>query len=101
MAGLCALIEGDATGAVARLDRAVELGHPHPERRAAFHLWRARAHDLLGQRDRALRDYRWALGHHCDPPVRRAALRGLSRRYTRRQARRVNADFSLADVMGP
>lgn len=83
------------------LDRAIALGHPDSERRAGFHLWRARANDLRGRRTEALRDYRASLGHHADPPVRRAALRGLRRRFRPAQARRIDVDFTFADVISP
>ncbi|MEQ9319121.1 MAG: tetratricopeptide repeat protein, partial [Polyangiaceae bacterium] len=81
--------------------RALAIGHAHPERRAAFHLWRAHAADLVGQRDEAEKHYRACLGHHADVPVHRAARRGLRTRYTSRRARGVDVDFTYVDVISP
>lgn len=101
LAGLLALGTDDPAAADAALTRAIALPHPDPERRAAFHLWRGRARDLLARRDDALGDYRSALGHHADPPVTTAARRGLRRPYTRGAARRFQIDFAHADVVAP
>lgn len=99
--GLFALAASDAATAEEAFDRAIALGHPDPERIASFHLWRGRARDLVGKRAEALRDYRWALGHHADPPVHAAAKKGLRRAFTPAQARRVHVDVGLADVVQP
>ena len=99
--GLLALEAGDAAEAEAALDRALALGHPDAERRAAFHLWRGRARDLAGRRADAVRDYRACLGHYADAPVRRAATRGLSRAFGARDAQRIHVDVGLADVVQP
>jgi len=99
--GLLHLEAGDAAGAEEAIGRALSLGHPDPERVAAFHLWRGRAMDVLGRRDEAKRDYRRALGHYADPPVHRAAKRGLRRAFTAKQARAVHVDIGLADVVLP
>lgn len=99
--GLLALNDADGEAAEAAFDRAIEIGHPDVERRASFHLWRARARDLQRRRRDAVQDYRAVLGHYADPPVRRAALRGLRRAYTERQARRVHVDVGLCDVVQP
>ncbi|HJL19491.1 MAG TPA: C45 family peptidase [Sandaracinaceae bacterium LLY-WYZ-13_1] len=101
LAGILALAAGDAAGAAEALSAALELGHPDAERVASFHLWRGRAHDVLGRRDDAVKDYRWALGHYADPPVHAAAKRGLRRRFTARRARRIHPDVGLADVVMP
>ena len=101
LAGILSITLGDAEAAEAELTAAIELGHEHPERLASFYLWRARARDLLGRRDEARRDYRMALARPADPPVTRAAKRGLRRKYTAWQARRVHADMGLADVVSP
>jgi tetratricopeptide (TPR) repeat protein len=89
---------GEAFGA---FSKALEIGHHHPERRAAFHLWRAHAADLLGRRDEAQRDYRYCIGHHADPAVHRAARRGLRKPYDARRARSVDIDFTYVDVVSP
>lgn len=79
VAGLLALGEGEASSARSHFDSAIGLGHPAPERVAAFRLFRGRAFDRMGDRDSALRDYREAiLG---DANVRKAAKRGLKRRW--------------------
>lgn len=101
LAGLFAVRDLDADHATAAFDRALEVGHPHEERVASFHLWRAHAHDLAGRRDRALADYRRCLGHVTDPPVYRAARRGLRRTYSRRRARRIDVECTFADVIDP
>ena len=99
--GLLALTDGDAGAALAKLDRAIELGHEDEARLAAFHLWRARALDVLGRRRDALRDYRRVLGLRADRAVDVAARRGLSRSYTSGRARRLHIDMALADVVHP
>ena len=99
--GLLAIEACDAEVAEAAFDRAIALGHPDVERRASFHLWRARARDLQGRRADALSDYRRALGHYADAPVHAAAKRGLKRAYTKEQARRVHVDVGLCDVVAP
>jgi tetratricopeptide (TPR) repeat protein len=96
--GLLALELGDAADAEAFLGRAVAIGHPHPERAAAFHYWRGRARDALGRRGDALADYRAALARPADPPVRAAALRALRRPP---RPRRIALDFVLGDVIAP
>lgn len=99
--GLLALSQGDFAVAQTLMDRAVSAGHPDPERRAAFHLWRGRARDLLGRREEAKADYRWSLGYSADEPVHRAARRGLRRAYPAWKARRVKVDWAFADVLWP
>ncbi len=78
------------------LDRAIERGHEHPERVAAFHLWRARARDVRGRRGDALGDYRATSGG--DAAVRRAARRGLMAPW---KPRRFAVEFALGDVPTP
>ncbi|GAB5542100.1 MAG: hypothetical protein SangKO_018600 [Sandaracinaceae bacterium] len=99
--GLYALEAGELSAAEGAFDEAIALGHPDAERRASFHLWRGRSRDAAGDREGAVRDYRWALGHHADPPVRAAAMRGLRRRFTRRHAHQMHIDVGLADVVSP
>ncbi len=99
--GLLALRLEDPRGALEALGRALALGHPDPERVAAFHLWHGRALDLEGARDGARAAYTAALAGPADEPVRRAAQRGLGRRYRARAARRLHVDFAFADVMVP
>jgi len=101
LAGLMALRSGDAPSAVGALDRALGLGHPHAERLAAFHLWRGRASDLVGDRAAALGHYRSCLDGPADAPIHRAARRGLRRRYRSSSSRRFAIDFTYADVMVP
>ena len=101
MVGLLSLRLGDGDGAFGAFSRCLELGHPHEERVAAFHLWRGRAADLRGRRELGLRDYRAALGHHADPPVHRAASRGLKRAFDARRARRIDVDLTYIDVVDP
>jgi tetratricopeptide (TPR) repeat protein len=99
--GIYALEDLELSTADEALSRAIELGHPDAERVAGFHLWRARARDLLGRRSEALTDYRRSLGHHADRPVHEAARRGLRRAFTRDRVRRVHVDMSLGDVISP
>lgn len=98
---LLALTDGDAAAALSKLDQAIQLGHEDEARVAAFHLWRARALDLLGRRSDALRDYRRVLGLRADRAVDVAARRGLSRTYSSQRARRLHIDMALADVVHP
>jgi len=99
--GLLSTAAGDADLAWRSFDRALEVGHPDPERAASFHLWRGRAADLMARRGQARRDYREALARPVDAPVARAAKRGLRRAYASRQARRIDVDFAFADVVAP
>lgn len=101
IAGLIALKEGAADRAVSAFDAAVGHGHTDDERVASFHLWRGRAYDLSGRRDRARSDYRAVLGQRADDRVRGAAHRGLRRAYTQRRAARIDVDFMFADVVTP
>jgi tetratricopeptide (TPR) repeat protein len=102
VAGLLALGAGDANDAVRRFDRALELGHPDVERRASFHLWRARALDLCGRRADAVSGYGAALAaERSDPPVAASAREGVVRPYTRARARRIAVEFAFADVVRP
>ena len=101
LAGLLALVDGDAAAAARALDHAIALGHPDVERVAAFHLWRGRARDLLGRRREAIGDYRVAHGLRSDEPVHAAARKGLRRAFTAANARRVHVDIGLADVVAP
>jgi len=96
VAGLVALDAGEPAAAMGRLDQALDLGHPDPERVAAFHFWRARARDRLGRRPEALEDYRLAL--EGDAAVVRAARGGLRRRW---RGRGVSVDWVFADVIFP
>lgn len=100
--GLLALTDGAPRKAVAAFDEALRLGHPDPERIASLQLWRGRAHDVVGERTAALADYRAAAtAARVDPPVRKAAEKGLRKPFTARQARRVKVDFAYADVVSP
>ena len=96
VAGLLALHDGDFTGASRDLDAAVELGHPEPEREAAFHLWRGRALDARGRRDEAVAAYRVAQRGHGN--VNRSAIRGLERAW---KPKRFAIEFAFADVPMP
>jgi tetratricopeptide (TPR) repeat protein len=99
--GLVALVQRDAVAAERAFDRALELGHPHEERLAAFHLWRGRARDVQGFRREAKSDFRAALGHHADAAVHKAARKGLRRRWEVPAAEKMQIDFAFADVIAP
>ncbi|RMG06403.1 MAG: hypothetical protein D6731_25875 [Planctomycetota bacterium] len=99
--GLLALGAGEVEAAREAFERAIELGHPDAERRAAFRFWRARALDLAGRREEALGDYRAALEGPSDPPLEKAARRHLSRPCRARDLRALNVDFAFADVVAP
>ena len=101
LVGLLALKTGDAPGAAVALDRALELGHPDPERLGAFELWRGRAADLCARRELALEHYRRALASPADAPVHTAARRGQRLPFSRRRARHINIEFAYGDVMHP
>ncbi len=101
LAGLLALEGNNANRAIKRLDEAIAQGHVDRERVASFYLWRGRAKDLLGKRSDAQADYRRCLGHFPDPPVRKAARKGLRRAYNEAARRKLQVDMSLADVVGP
>jgi tetratricopeptide (TPR) repeat protein len=102
LAGMLALEAGDAGRALAAFEQAVALGHPSPERRATFRLWRGRASDALGDRRAALSDYRAVLAQSdVDPNARAAAAKGLRRAYTIRAARGIRIEFANIDVIRP
>ncbi|MCA9526536.1 MAG: hypothetical protein KC549_09615, partial [Myxococcales bacterium] len=98
ISGLLALEVGEARAAEERLDRAIALGHPDPERVATFHLWRGRARDLQGRRDDAVQDYHRALSGPVDPAAARAAKRGLARAHKLRRGAHIGVGSSFADV---
>ena len=87
---------GDAEWGFAK---AIDLGHPDPERVAGFHLWRGRSRDLKGDRAAALRDYQTALAGPADANVIRAAKHGLRKRWT--PGKSIGMEFSFADVIRP
>ncbi len=99
--GVMALQAADANLAEACLSEALALGHPDPERVAAFHLFRGRARDLLGDRKGACGDYRLALGHYADAPVHAAAKKNLDKPFGARALGRLRLDMSLGDVISP
>ena len=96
--GLTALSARKPELALSYLHQAVELGHPDPERVAAFQLWRGRAFDAAGQREPARRDYAAVLNQKTDTPVRQAAQKNLQRRW---KARHIAIEFNYADVLVP
>ncbi|UJR78661.1 C45 family peptidase [Sandaracinus amylolyticus] len=99
--GLCALQIGDAEGAARAMSSALEIGHPHEQRRAAMHLWRARAYAQAGRKKDAAADWRRCLALRADPVVHEAARRDLRRGWSARRAERAQVDFSMADVAMP
>jgi tetratricopeptide (TPR) repeat protein len=80
VAGLMAMAAGASEEAEQLFTRAIELGHAVPARRAAFHLWRGRARDLNGRRERAMEDYERVRGSELE----QSAARHLSRPYRQR-----------------
>lgn len=101
LAGMLSVEAGDPARATQALDAAIATGHPDDERKASFHLWRARAHDLAGRRERAAADYRACLARPADPYVHAAARKNLRRPFRRSDARRMHVEMSLADVIVP
>ncbi|MCA9641188.1 MAG: hypothetical protein KC492_10860 [Myxococcales bacterium] len=99
--GLLELQAGNVASSEEAFQRVLDLGHPDPERLAAAHVWRARCRDLSGNRALAVKDYRTALAGTPDPVMRRAARRGLMQPYSSRRARKLNIEFSYADVVAP
>lgn len=97
--GLLSISLGDPKAAENAFATALATGHPDPERQAAWHLWRGRARDIEGRRDEAVEDYEHALALRADPPVRRAAEKGLRKRYRGGQA--VHVEMTLGDVVSP
>lgn len=96
--GLLALELREHRVADESLSRAIELGHAHPERRAAFHLWRARVRGEAGRQNDAIADYRACLSIPADPPVHAAARREHGRGWS---GKRRAIDFSMGDVVTP
>ncbi len=96
VAGLLALLAGDAAAAERDLDAAIALGHRDAERVAAMFLWRARARDAQGRRDDALADYRAATAGDAD--VAGAARKGVAKAW---RPRRFGVEFTFADCPMP
>ena len=101
VAGLLALKDHDPQRAVDAFDIALGIGHPDEERVASLHVWKARASDILDQRAEAKNHYRAALDRRMDPPMRRAANKGLKRPYSATRASGFQVDFTFADVVAP
>jgi tetratricopeptide (TPR) repeat protein len=97
VAGLLAIEARDWESAVSAFTSAIAIGHDIPQRMAAFHLWRGRAHDALGHRELALRDYRQALVGS-DPAVHRAARKNLDRVW---KPKVPAIEWSYGDVLAP
>jgi hypothetical protein len=96
VAGLLDLAAGEPRTALDAFDDALALGHPDPERVAAFHLWRGRALDAQDRRGEALGEYRAARGG--DPNVRRAAAKNERKRWVPRPPA---VEWSFGDVISP
>jgi hypothetical protein len=101
LAGMCALEEGDAQAADERISRAIAIGHPHEERRAAMHLWRARARAIAGRDKDALADWRRCLSLRGDRAIHEAARKDARRGWKRDRLSRMQIDFAMADVALP
>lgn len=99
IAGLVALSALRPELALPYLHRALELGHPDPERVAAFYLWRGRAFDVAGLRSEAKRNYAAVLEQPAvDTVVRQAAEKNLNRPW---KAKSLAIEFNYADVLIP
>jgi len=96
--GLVALSAKRPEIALHHLHKALELGHPDPERVAAFQLWRGRAYDVAGLRSEARRDYAAVLEQQADTLIRKAAEKGLKRPW---KAKSLGIEFNYADVLVP
>lgn len=96
--GLLALELREHAAADAALSAAIELGHVHPERVAAFHLWRARVRGERGRREEAIADYRRCLAMPADAPVHAAARREHAKPWG---GKRRAIDFAMGDVVSP
>lgn len=94
--GLLSINDHAISSALEAFNKAIFLGHKCHERASAMHLWRARVHDLLNQRGKALEDYKEALSG--DPPVYSAALKGLRKSW---KWEKINIEFNYADVVNP
>ncbi|MDQ3034532.1 MAG: C45 family autoproteolytic acyltransferase/hydrolase [Myxococcota bacterium] len=101
LSGLCSLQQGANDAAIDAMSRAIELGHPHEERRAAMHLWRARAYAQAGRRRDAIFDWRRALSLRADRAVHDAARKDIKKGWNATRAERMQVDFSMADVAMP
>ncbi len=65
------------------------------------HLWLARGLDLAGRREQAVKEYQKALViPDIDPRVREAALGGIRKPYTFKEARRIKIEFAYGDTYG-
>ena len=87
--------------ACASFDKAIEAGHPHPERMAAFYLWRGRSLELSGDRTAGLNDYKKVLELESDENVRKAAQRAIKKKYKASKLKSIDIDFTFADVVTP
>lgn len=98
MAGLLALDAQRPGQAIYWLNKALELGHPDPQRQAAFYLWRGRARDMAGLRQEAKEDYHQVFVGLADPGIEVAAQKGLKQRW---HWRHLALEFNYADIMKP
>jgi hypothetical protein len=96
--GLIALSDKKPELALRYLHQALALGHPDPERVAAFQLWRGRAFDAADHRTAACQDYAAVLNQTADWPIKQAAEKGLKQRW---KMRHLAIEFNYADILVP
>lgn len=97
MAGLVALDARLNGQAIHWLNKAVEIGHPSPERLQAFYLWRGRAYDAAGLRPQALSNYAQVTAA-ADAKVFQAAQKGKQRPWKNKA---LGLEFNYADLIRP
>ena len=85
--------------ALKSFERAIGLKH-EPNKAHVMLLWTARTYDLLGNRDKAVRFYR--IVSKTDGvfiPIKKAALKGLKKKYSSRSLKTLPVDFWLGDTL--
>lgn len=99
MKGLLLLQQNKYSEGLKSFERAVGLKH-EPNKAHILILWTARAYDLLGQREKALKYYNIVLkADSVFIPIKKAAQKGIKSSYSSKNLKTLPVDFWLGDTM--